>query len=71
MANTTVTETFRFDLANGDSYVGEVVFNAGGVVRMRNYSAWYQESAESYDSPYVDDEVSFRVDGETRMALLS
>lgn len=66
MTNTTVTETFRFDLANGDIYIGEVVKVESWQVTLRAFSALYEGVAGPYFS-HRDDEVSFRADVETRV----
>lgn len=62
----TTTEIFRFDLATGDRYVGEVVKIESWAVTLRRYSAWYAGADGPYFSSYSDDEVSFRADVETR-----
>lgn len=64
---TATTETYRFDLASGDSYVGEVVKVELWEITLRRYSAWYEGAAAPYVSSYADDEVRFRGDVETRV----
>lgn len=59
--------TARFDLANGDQYMGEVVAAAADIVVLRNYSAWYEGDPEPFNSEHFDDEVRFRVDRHTRV----
>jgi hypothetical protein len=56
----------RYDLENGDSYIGEVVLATSGRVVLRNYSAWYEGSSEPF-SPHPEDEVSFSVTSKTRV----
>lgn len=64
--------TARFDLDNGDSYIGEVVETHGSpaiprcTVTIRNYSAWYDGDAAPFNSEY-DDEARFSVDHKTRI----
>jgi hypothetical protein len=71
MTNTTLPvpgTTARFDLDNGDSYIGEIVTIARGLVTMQNYSAWYEGDATPYNSKYFDDQISFSIDAKTRVA---
>lgn len=58
----------RFDLDDGDSYIGEIVAIRGDLVTLQNYSAWYADTAEPYSCQYFDDEVRFRIDAKTRTA---
>lgn len=55
----------RFDLDNGDRYIGEIVEHGGDCVVLRNYSAWYEGDAEPYNSEHPDIEVRFRIDPKT------
>jgi hypothetical protein len=57
--------TARFDLDNGDSYIGEVVEVGGNCVVVRNYSAWYDGDAAPYNSEHPDIEVRFAVNAKT------
>ncbi len=57
----------RFDLDDGDSYIGEIVAIRGDLVTLRNYSAWYEGDAEPYNSEAPDIEVRFRIDSKTRI----
>jgi hypothetical protein len=57
--------TARFDLDNGDSYLGEVVETGGCCVVVRNYSAWYEGADQPYSAKYFDDEARFAVNAKT------
>lgn len=57
--------TARFDLDNGDSYIGEVVEVGGKCVVVRNYSVWYEGDAEPYSPKHFEDEAQFAVDAKT------
>jgi len=65
--------TARFDLDNGDSYIGEIVETHGntahGTIVLRNYSAWYADENGPWSSENYDDEVQFGIDVKTVIEL--
>lgn len=69
MTTTTVApvigSTVRYDLASGDSYIGEIVSVHGDLVTLANYSVWYDDATAPYRSASADDEVRFRIDAKT------
>lgn len=59
--------TARFELDNGDSYIGEFVKDSGDLVTIRNYAVWYDGASAPFNSKHYDDEVRFRIDSKTHI----
>lgn len=57
------------ELEDGDGYIGVVDHVAGNLVTLVDYSAWYEDASEPYNSPYPDDAVTIAVGAKDKVAV--
>lgn len=67
MSTYSVGQTVKFQLACGDTYLGEIVSDSGYTIRMRNYAIWYDHELLPRYSSNPDAIVTFEIADDTEV----